>query len=310
MACEAGKPVKTCVECGKDCTGVPRVRDRQGRYYCRDCYERRSRSIAPAVCAKSLPPEAAVATAADRGGTPLAQEGEWLTELASKEEKADGVAEVSRPGQSSAVDGSDSAGTWRCPNCEAPVSTPARICDRCGFDFERGIARLRPPAHSQETESRFSIAGVLEWCSDHKLLLLLLFILVGSTIFARYAFRELANPDAGPFTLEFSESGDNLQLKIPWNSPWLPTDPQTRSISQSETDRIVSGWFILLPDGRKIRAKWIAVASQHSVELVFDDVPKSTDVTIGVGPQPRYEVELRTPAIRASMKVTLRNLDK
>ncbi|NLE60187.1 MAG: hypothetical protein GX616_17695 [Planctomycetes bacterium] len=155
------------------------------------------------------------------------------------------------------------------------------------------------------------MAGAFEWCSDHKLLLLLLSILVGSTIFAQYAFRELANPDVGPFTLEFSESGDNnLQLKIPWNSPWLPTDPQVRSIHGSETDRIVSGWFIRLPNGRKIRARWSALASQHSVELVFDEVPKSTNVTIGVGPQPRYETELQTPATHASMKLTLRNIDK
>jgi hypothetical protein len=33
-------PAKTCVVCGEDCSGRPRIKDPRGRYHCKDCYER------------------------------------------------------------------------------------------------------------------------------------------------------------------------------------------------------------------------------------------------------------------------------
>lgn len=114
---------KTCVICGEDCSGRPRLKDSKGQYACQACVEakRRPRSQAEAK-AKTRPkaeaPAAAVAVddalAGDGGGFSMDQ---FLG------------------GQAGEADASS-----YCPGCGAAKPAGAVVCMGCGFDSSSGKA--------------------------------------------------------------------------------------------------------------------------------------------------------------------------
>lgn len=91
-------PVKRCIHCGLDCSGKPRVKDRQGRYACQTCFDNLQSSPAPIVDDGALPADLLQLEAA---ATPAA------------------TFDV-------------------CPNCRSSKPHGAPFCVQCGFDSRTG----------------------------------------------------------------------------------------------------------------------------------------------------------------------------
>lgn len=104
---------KSCSVCGMDVSGRPRVKDAQGRYMCKECFDKakaaRDRRKAP-------PPVPAAASKSDQ--VDLA-DNSFLLGMG----KADSVS---------------SQGTKPCPECGRPLAPGAAVCVGCGFNLETG----------------------------------------------------------------------------------------------------------------------------------------------------------------------------
>ncbi|MEO1535043.1 MAG: hypothetical protein AAFS11_05735 [Planctomycetota bacterium] len=110
---------KTCVICGKDCSGVARIKDKHGRYACRACAEARRTSRAGAGRAKSparARPHPRPAAAPADEVIPLADNAAMLDDLPAA------------PAPTGAP----------CPSCGMPTNPGAVICLGCGFNMATG----------------------------------------------------------------------------------------------------------------------------------------------------------------------------
>lgn len=101
---------KICGLCGEDCSGRPRIKDPQGRYYCKTCYEevleRRKGGPSPVVPQAPREPEGQLS-------------GALLAELAD---------EVVPPPMQGVP----------CPGCGNLMTPGAVICTACGYDTRSG----------------------------------------------------------------------------------------------------------------------------------------------------------------------------
>lgn len=114
---EAANPVaKTCSVCGVDVSNRARVKDSQGRYVCKDCFDR----AREAKAAKEPAPKAAQKSAA-----------------ASSSTEGDNAFLLGIGGASAAV-----LGTKPCPECARVLDQHTVICTNCGYNLETG-KRLR-----------------------------------------------------------------------------------------------------------------------------------------------------------------------
>ena len=103
-----GQVQKTCVICGEDCSGRPRIKNARGQYACRSCYEARAASKAPAPAQSEQDSE-------DYGLAGV------LDGLADG-----GAAEPVVPRNAA------------CPACNLPVAAGQAICTSCGCDLRSG----------------------------------------------------------------------------------------------------------------------------------------------------------------------------
>ncbi|MFM9995235.1 MAG: hypothetical protein ACKVU4_05480 [Phycisphaerales bacterium] len=117
---------KTCVVCGQDCSGKPRVKDPQGRYSCKSCHE--------AVLAKTTPSRAPVVRTATLGQrSPPAPSPE-------PDPVFDGL------DNAAVLEGLESAGSAGpgalepCPRCGAMTGSGSLVCMSCGFNRQTGRA--------------------------------------------------------------------------------------------------------------------------------------------------------------------------
>jgi hypothetical protein len=110
MAEATSSAAKVCAACSKDVSTLPRTKDAQGRYFCKECVDKLK---AKAATAKSAPAKPATATA------PPTAPGEH-----------DVMAKLL----------SDTPGVELCPNCGGGVTVGSKICVRCGFNKETGKA--------------------------------------------------------------------------------------------------------------------------------------------------------------------------
>ena len=116
MADSAGK---ICAKCGIDVSGSPRTKDKQGRYWCKQCFER-----AKAAAAKK---KAAAAPAV------LAQT-DVMGQLVT-----DAVGELGD----------------NCPECSNPMGPGAVLCTHCGYHLDRGKGmKTRVEAAPKEKKSK------------------------------------------------------------------------------------------------------------------------------------------------------------
>ncbi len=149
-------PAKTCIKCGQDCSGKPRTKDAQGRYTCRECYDKlmAARAGAPAMVqpAKAVEvkplsakapvvkvtakPVAAATPAADAyDDAPPAEEPEFTLgdgagfgEGIPLDEDAAGIASAA------------AAQPTACPGCGVFLPHGTVICTRCGMNTQTGKA--------------------------------------------------------------------------------------------------------------------------------------------------------------------------
>lgn len=99
---------KTCIRCGTDCSGKPRVKDLHGRYTCQSCVD----TLKAREGGKAAAPAAAPTTA-----RPDEPEGFDIFDLAP-----DPQAPKAGP----------------CPNCGRPVNEQAAVCVACGYSKAHG----------------------------------------------------------------------------------------------------------------------------------------------------------------------------
>jgi len=100
---------KICRACGVDCSGRPRVKDRKGRYYCRDCYEQAKKDLAAKQARAATPPP-------------------------PPPDYADSDSQI---GSSSEHVFADS-GEVKCQSCGASLPEGAILCTACGFNLTTG----------------------------------------------------------------------------------------------------------------------------------------------------------------------------
>lgn len=101
---QAPAPSKICMVCKQDCSHRPRSKDKQGRYTCDECTERRGAPVRSPAGAASSPP-------ADDDIIPFLEE-----ESAPARPAAGGP----------------------CPNCARPMMAESIICMGCGFNRTTG----------------------------------------------------------------------------------------------------------------------------------------------------------------------------
>ena len=104
---------KICKLCGQDCSTRPRIKDKAGRYFCRDCYEKAIEKKRSARDAPSSPPSSSVES--DDGV-------DWASEMLGMEAAAPAVG----------------GGLNVCPKCNAPMAGGAVLCTQCGYNAKTG----------------------------------------------------------------------------------------------------------------------------------------------------------------------------
>lgn len=115
---------KTCVRCGTDCNGKPRVKDQQGRYTCQPCVDK-------------LHAQRAASKPSQGGGAPHGA----------------AVAEPSEPEGFDVFDIAPDPAAPKvapCPNCGKPVNEQAAVCVGCGYSKQLG--RVLKPSDTPRTE--------------------------------------------------------------------------------------------------------------------------------------------------------------
>jgi uncharacterized Zn finger protein (UPF0148 family) len=129
MADAAGAAGKICGFCAQDCSARPRIKDKEGRYFCKSCVEQREAEVADAQ-AKA---QAVVARppAVTRPASPVAATVRPATPAAMEEDDAVML---------SLVEGSTQVETVACPSCGAPIAMGAVVCMGCGYNTKTGKA--------------------------------------------------------------------------------------------------------------------------------------------------------------------------
>ncbi len=116
---------KPCVICGVDCSHRPRTKDRQGRYYCRPCYEQTLRKVRTQAAQGRPGPALSAMAPSGRGATlpaarqPRSAPKDALDELAALESAGTPLDTTARP----------------CPSCGCSLAVGAVFCTACGYDL-------------------------------------------------------------------------------------------------------------------------------------------------------------------------------
>ncbi len=113
---------KVCIRCGLDCSSRPRVKDLQGRYTCRDCYDAMQNE--PAVVLSPAPTKRAEHRIEPAPEDPAAGADEGIYALMLED----------------AVQAQSRITTSPCPGCGHPLAADAAICTTCGYNTRTGQA--------------------------------------------------------------------------------------------------------------------------------------------------------------------------
>jgi ribosomal protein L37E len=122
--------LKICAICGKDCSGQKRIKDKEGRYYHRACFQQAKQ----ARKAKS-------------------------THRIDREEETDPYALDldEKPSTGTVQIEGEEVPTHPCPNCGKPMSTNAMTCGHCGFN--RATGTRQPKSYADMAQARIGDAG-------------------------------------------------------------------------------------------------------------------------------------------------------
>jgi len=105
---------KSCSVCGMDVSNKPRVKDAQGRYLCKECFDKAK----AAVERRNATPPAPAAKAGGKDQVDLA-DNSFLLDMGKK-------------------DSVSQSGTKPCPECARPLNPNATVCVGCGLNLETG----------------------------------------------------------------------------------------------------------------------------------------------------------------------------
>ncbi len=133
MPQEPGSTAKLCGICGRDCSSKPRIKDAQGRYFCRECVEKKQRAKGAAPAASATPAGARPPTGKPQAAAPADQQS-LMARL---------------------VDESVGSAAGRCPGCGRPLKPDAVICTQCGFHRAAGqviTTQVQKPAADTSRE--------------------------------------------------------------------------------------------------------------------------------------------------------------
>ncbi len=119
MNLDAKTQTRRCVLCSRGCSNVPRVKDHNGRYYCRTCYE--SASLALEL---GQPPSGQKPTTRRRKNGELVRP------------KAATVGSTRATGRREQTDGRRSQASR--PSCHHELAANAVLCIDCGLDLRSG----------------------------------------------------------------------------------------------------------------------------------------------------------------------------
>ena len=124
---EQNTAAKNCIVCGEDCAQRDRVKNRQGKYICKPCYDKAKSKKAAA----GTKPVKTAAKSATRNGPLPSFDLAVMQELADQERTApalDVVASI-------------------CPSCRQPRERWVPICPSCGYNMQTGhkvnLSRLK-----------------------------------------------------------------------------------------------------------------------------------------------------------------------
>jgi hypothetical protein len=115
MALEPTIAVKICTVCGTDCAKRPRIKDQQGRYICKECFDKAKQTKQALKNPPAPKPGPVVPTAP----VPAESDNSFLLTLGSRE--------------STGIEG-----TKPCPECGRALPTSAVMCIGCGYNLSTG----------------------------------------------------------------------------------------------------------------------------------------------------------------------------
>jgi hypothetical protein len=115
MTADPTTTTKLCTVCGIDCAGKPRIKDQQGRYICKECFDKAKQTRQT----QKNPPAPAPVAAAAKASAPTEGDNSFLLDIGSKE--STGI-----------------AGTKPCPECGRAMPSNAVICIGCGYNASTG----------------------------------------------------------------------------------------------------------------------------------------------------------------------------
>lgn len=148
----AAQPQKTCTICGLDCSNKPRTKDAQGRYVCKECFQRAQAAHAAKQDAAKPKPGGAVPAGAARspGAASDAGDNAFILDIVEPPK----VGEGQKP----------------CPSCGRGVNEGQVLCTSCGFNMktgERALVNVLKPVEirdkSERNRSGGGMSGVPEW---------------------------------------------------------------------------------------------------------------------------------------------------
>jgi hypothetical protein len=141
MSADPTIAAKLCTVCGIDCAGKPRIKDQQGRYICKECFDKAKQTR---QTQKNPPAPAPVAEA--KAAVPAEGDNSFLLDIGSKE--STGI-----------------AGTKPCPECGRAVPAQAVLCIGCGYNLSTGkrlqvkVIKAKQPKEAKESKPVSPLLG-------------------------------------------------------------------------------------------------------------------------------------------------------
>jgi hypothetical protein len=127
---------KLCTVCGIDCSGKPRIKDQQGRYICKECFDKAKQT-------RQTQKNPAPAAAGDAGGAgsdaPAEGDNSFLL----------GIGKAS----------SGLQGTKPCPECGRAMGTDAVVCIGCGYNATTGKRHVVKVVKTKQKAEKVSSGG-------------------------------------------------------------------------------------------------------------------------------------------------------
>ncbi len=133
MAEGGANAAKVCLVCGRDCSALARVKDAEGRYTCKECFDR----AREAKQARTAKPAAGTGQAKGKAADADLLDNSFLLDLGPS-------------------DAAPQPGMVSCPTCGSRMKQNAIICVACGYNAktgERQSVRVLKPEKDRETNA-------------------------------------------------------------------------------------------------------------------------------------------------------------